>query len=245
MPGPASLLLLFEPASMPFELWLPLLLPLLEPLLLPLLEPPLLLPLLPLPLLLPLLEPLLLPLPPPLDEDDVGSAAHSPFWQMSEQQSPNFEHAPPVALHVAAVPPQVPPWQSALQQSLDVEHVLPSAEQLGGTQEPPVHVPLQHWLVALHTSPEPTHDPPPLDAPPLDPPPQTPEQDRLQQSSHELQMSPEALQAPPPSAPSQELVAAFPAQPQTMMVATMALFLAVFMAGSIATPVPSVLTASP
>jgi hypothetical protein len=111
---------------------------------------------------------------------------HLPAWHESEQQSPYFEQASPVARHTAAAPPHLPLVQSALQHSLEALHQLPSAWQVGATHAPDVQVPVQQSLPAEHLAPAAWHE---LES---DGAPHTPEHEVLQHSSNELQAEPRA-----------------------------------------------------
>lgn len=116
---------------------------------------------------------------------------HLPAWHESEQQSPYFEHAWPVARHAAVAPPHLPFVQSSLQHSLEALHELPSAWHVGATHAPDVQVPVQQSLPAEHLAPAAWHELESEGAP------HTPAHEVLQHSLNELQAAPRARHCPP------------------------------------------------
>jgi hypothetical protein len=163
---------------------------------------------------------------------------HEPCWHASEQQSPNWVHDPPLSLQLAPVPPQTPLVQSLLQQSPFAEHDFPSAEQLGVVQTPLMQLPLQQSLEEPQVSPCVMHEE--LDGDPLGAM-HTPEQARLQQSDHDEQVTPTAVQEPPapPSISHASSVAGAPAQPMKIATSVPRVSDVVrFMTGPFATRVP-------
>jgi hypothetical protein len=103
------------------------------------------------------------------------------------QQSPKFVHAAPDCPH-PIFPPHVPFMQSLLQQLAEDAQIKPSGVQLGRTHAPATQLPLQQLGPVVHAAPSPAHDPEGEGAA------QTPEQEVLQQSSHDKQLVPRALQ---------------------------------------------------